>query len=65
MGMGLASLLAVAISMVSLQQASPLLPELALGGWHVFALIALPLLMVGGTALLVRLTMKQLLGQMN
>lgn len=65
MGMGLASLLAVAISMVSLQQASPLLPELALGGWHVFALLALPLLMVGGTALLVRLTMKQLLGQMN
>jgi cell division transport system permease protein len=65
MGMGLASLLAVAISMVSLQQASPLLPELALGGWHVFALIALPLLMVGGTALLVRVTMKQLLGQMN
>lgn len=65
MGMGLASVFAVALSTLSSQQASPIMPEIALSWLHVLVLIALPLIMVGGAALLVRLTMKQLLEQLH
>lgn len=65
MGMGLASMIAVAVSYLSRQWASPLLPALDLTALHVVALIGLPLLLVGLSALLVRATILRLLEHMH
>ena len=64
-GMGLASVLAVAVSVLTVELSSPLLPTLLLNGYHVLAMIALPIAIIAFTALLVRVTILHMLEQMH
>lgn len=65
MGVGVASLLALAVSYLSLQLASPLLPPVSVSATHVVTLIGLPVALVLMTALLVRIAIMHMLEQLN
>lgn len=65
MGVGLASLMTVSLSYVSQNLSSPLLPEMSLSLYHALMLVGLPVLLVLLSAIIVRLTIMQMLEQIN